>query len=61
MAYHSTKSEGIYHECRNCDVGNNIEKKYLKEGKPAGAVLCKRCRELKDQGKCVPGTPIPAR
>jgi hypothetical protein len=60
MAYYSALKTGIYHECRNCDVGNNIEKQHLKTGQPEGAVLCERCRTLKSEGKCVSGTPIPA-
>jgi len=61
MAYHSTLTMSVYHECKNCTVGNNIEAKYLVEGKPQGAALCKACEQLQSQNKCSWGTPTPAR
>jgi hypothetical protein len=51
----------IYHVCRNCYVGNNIEAKYLAAGKPKGAKLCRNCARLRSKGKCVPGIMIPAK
>lgn len=61
MAYHSTKNTGVYHECKNCTEGNNIEKPYLKEGKPDGAKLCATCSGLQRDNKCTWGTPTPAK
>ncbi|MBU0611007.1 MAG: hypothetical protein KKI08_24210 [Armatimonadetes bacterium] len=60
MAYHSKLDTSIYHECKNCTVGNNIEKANLKEGKPAGASKCKVCATLQSEKKCTWGTPTPA-
>lgn len=61
MAYHSTRpGETKYHTCRNCDVGNNIEKKYLAEGMGTSRALCDKCSELTKNSKCTPGTPTPA-
>jgi len=63
MAYYSTEKDPpeVYHVCRNCTKGNNIEKRYLAEGKPPGARLCEDCARLQRQGQCIPGTPTPAR
>jgi len=63
VAYYSTAETDpkVYHVCRNCHVGNNIGKQYLAVGKPPGYRLCKRCKELQDNGDCEPGIPTPAR
>ena len=61
MAYYSKKEPLVYHLCRNCHAGNNIERENLKEGIPTGAKLCDECARLRDEGKCNYGTPIPAR
>lgn len=61
MAYHSMLDRGTYHECKNCTKGNNIEARYLKEGKPDGAKLCDECAKKKADGSCKFGTPTPAR
>jgi hypothetical protein len=50
----------IYHVCQNCNVGNNIEAKYLVAGKPPGAKLCQNCARLRKKGKCIRGIPTPA-
>lgn len=60
MAYYSKAKPDVYHECRNCTVGNNIEKDNLTTGNPGGAILCKECADLQRQGKCKSGTPIAA-
>jgi len=63
MAYYSTQKRRpeVYHVCKNCTRGNNIEKRYLAEGKPRGVRLCKICVRLQRGRKCRAGTPIPAR
>lgn len=61
MAYYSKLDSSIYHTCKNCTVGNNIEKANLREGQPAGARLCRTCSDLRSQGNCKPGTPTPAK
>jgi len=61
MAYHTKLDLDIYHTCRNCSVGNNIDKANLREGKPGAAKLCKVCKDLQAEGNCKPGTPTPAR
>lgn len=38
-------SATVYHDNSSCTEGNNIEKKYLKQG-TGGRPKCKRCREL---------------
>ena len=61
MAYHSKEVLDIYHECKNCTVGNNIEPENLVPGKPPGARLCKPCKKLQEARDCEPGIPTPAR
>lgn len=61
MAYYSRLRPTVYHVCKNCTVGNNIEAQNLREGKPEGARLCESCAELQKDGKCILGTPTPAR
>lgn len=61
MAYYSKESPEIYHVCKNCHVGNNIEARNLREGQPAEARLCSTCDNLRSNGNCTPGTPTPAR
>ncbi len=61
MSYYSRLDSSIYHTCRNCHVGNNIERENLREGQPAGARLCNECSDLRNRGNCQPGTPTPAR
>ena len=47
--YHSTKSDSDnFHLCRNCPVGNNIEREYRAGGKGDKRKLCVKCRELID-------------
>ncbi len=66
MAYYSSKVGIIYHECRSCKVGNNIEAENLVTGKPTKAKrgkkprLCKTCAGLQEKGQCTPGVPKPA-
>jgi len=61
MAYYTKKDPKIYHVCKNCKVGNNIERENLAQGIPPGTRLCKECEELQDKRQCIPGTPTPAR
>lgn len=59
-AYYTKKDPSIYHVCKNCKEGNNIEKGKLVPGRAPGAKLCKRCADLQREGECAPGTPTPA-
>lgn len=44
--YHSVlPSAHVHHNNNRCEVGNNIEKKYLRQG-TAGRPLCHRCAQL---------------
>jgi len=61
MAYHKKDDPSVYHECRNCTEGNNIEAENIEKGIPQGASLCKKCAELQQQGYCQYGTPTPAK
>lgn len=61
MAYYSKLDPSVYHMCRNCTKGNNIEAENLVEGQPPGAKLCDECEDKQRRGECVPGTPTPAR
>ena len=61
MAYYSKLQLDIYHVCKNCHVGNNIETENLREGQPAEARLCNTCNDLRSKGDCTSGTPTPAR
>ncbi|MBA7631683.1 hypothetical protein ES703_39218 [subsurface metagenome] len=70
MAYYTALGLGIYHECRNCRVGNNIEAENLVKGRPKpfkgrdGKIrrprLCKKCAKLHEKGRCTPGVPDPS-
>jgi len=60
MEYHSRCSKKIYHICRNCPVGNNIEAENLKEGRPTNSRMCYVCKKKKKRNKCTRGIPIPA-
>ncbi len=52
-AYHSTKSDAnIFHLCRNCIDGNDIEKEYRCAGKGDNTDLCEKCRELIQNNNC---------
>jgi hypothetical protein len=57
MAYYSKLRPTVYHEYKNCHVGNNLVKENLKRGKRRGARLCQTCERLSLTGKGVPGTP----
>ncbi len=64
MAYYSTLETEVYHTCRNCTRGNNIEAENLCKGQPLEARLCEECAGLADpstSGICVSGTPTPAK
>ncbi len=61
MTYYSGLRPEIYHLCKNCYIGNNIEPRNLREGQPRQARLCEVCAELKGEGKCVLGVPAPAK
>jgi hypothetical protein len=60
MAYYSVKNPKTYHNCKNCNVGDNIVKENQRKGKPPGAVLCITCFNLNAAGKGIPGIPKPA-
>ncbi len=45
MAWHAKDSE-VYHDNRNCTVGNNIETKNRRQG-TGGKRLCKQCKKLR--------------
>lgn len=61
MAYYTRKDPTIYHVCKNCYVGNNIERENLVQGTPPGARLCEICARLQRERNCTPGKPTPAR
>ena len=64
MAYYSKLEKDVYHICKNCTKGNNIEKENLHEGQPPEARLCEECADLISpsiSGKCISGTPTPAK
>lgn len=64
--YYSSKCPQIFHICKNCFLGQNIESKNLikdqpplvKDGKEPR--LCKVCTKDCIIGECMVGTPIPA-
>ncbi len=50
-AFHSTRvGEKVHHNNNKCTEGNNIEKKYWKEG-TGGLPLCSHCSKLNSEGK----------
>lgn len=57
MAYYSKLRPEVYHNYKNCHVGNNMVKGNLKKGKPPGAKLCKICARLGRAGEGITGTP----
>jgi hypothetical protein len=68
MAYYSELRPMVYHEYKNCHVGNNMVVGNLVKGRPKPVkgrngeikkpVLCKTCAKLKAKGKGIPGIPI---
>jgi hypothetical protein len=44
--YYSRDSE-IYHNCKNCTLGDNIEPDKLKKGDPGNRHLCRRCKDIR--------------
>jgi hypothetical protein len=68
MAYYSKLRPTIYHDCSNCNVGNNMVKENLRIGMPppiegrGGKTrqpkLCQTCAKLEADGRCRPGPPI---
>jgi len=63
MAYYSALRPAVYHNCRNCHVGNNMVDGNLRRGIPKTVKgrkkprLCKICARLRSAGKCIPGVP----
>lgn len=67
MAYYSRLRPAVYHNYKNCHVGNNMVEGHLIEGIPPtvkgrnGKIkkprLCKICKKLKATGKGIPGEP----
>jgi len=53
----------VYHTCRKCTEGNNIEKRSLMSGDspPAGYRKCRKCDMLENSGSCETGVPTPTR
>jgi len=47
--WYSTKG-GVYHNNKECNTGNNIEKENRREG-TGGKKLCKECQRLNAQKK----------
>jgi len=45
MPYFSVDSD-VYHTCKNCTLGDNIEKDKLKRGNPGRRHLCQRCKDI---------------
>jgi len=44
--YYSVDS-GVYHICRNCTIGDNIESDKLQRGNPGNRRLCHRCKDIR--------------
>jgi hypothetical protein len=57
--YYSGLQPEIYHVCRNCRVGNSIDSKNRREGRPRQAQLCEICAKLQRTGRGIPGMPAP--
>ena len=52
MVYWSAKKTNIYHTCKNCTVGKNIESHNLRIGTPYFlSAKCSDCKELEQQNK----------
>ena len=45
LPYYSRDSE-IYHNCKNCTLGDNIESDKLQKGNPCKRHLCQRCKDI---------------
>ncbi len=45
-AYYSKDSD-VYHVCKNCTLGDNIESDKLETGKPGKRHLCQRCKDIR--------------
>jgi hypothetical protein len=58
MAYYSKLRPTVYHEYRNCSVGNNMVEGNLRKGIPRGATLCQTCERMRIAGTGIPGRPI---
>ena len=48
--WHAINSD-VYHDCTNCNTGNNIETENKKSG-TGGKSRCNECKELSNKGKC---------
>ena len=44
--YYSTDSP-VYHVCKNCTLGDNIERDKLESGKLGNRRLCDRCKDIR--------------
>lgn len=55
----SAKRLDLYHECRNCTIGKNVESYDVRDGIPPRARLCDECSKLSKENRCQPGKPIP--
>jgi hypothetical protein len=44
--YYSEDSD-VYHDCKNCTLGDNIESDKLERGNPGRRRLCQRCKDIK--------------
>lgn len=43
--YYSVDSD-VYHVCRNCTIGDNIESDKRESGSPGSRRMCKRCKDI---------------
>jgi len=48
--FHSSQNPGKYHICSTCTEGDNIEPKYVVQGKSGD--LCKHCEARVKAGTC---------
>jgi len=45
LPYYSKDSD-VYHKCKNCTIGDNIEPDKLERGNPGRRHLCQRCKDI---------------
>jgi len=42
-----SKDSDVYHICKNCTLGDNIEPDKLKNSAPGRRHLCQRCKDIR--------------
>jgi hypothetical protein len=42
-----SKDSDVYHICKNCSLGDNIEPDKLQKGAPGRRHLCQRCKDIR--------------